>query len=88
MKLKYEFKTMEIVDELVAVPTGDSALEFRGAIQLNGVAADILEQLKNDTTEEQVIEALLKEYDASREDIAESVHRTVETLRAEGMLEE
>lgn len=88
MKLKYAFRTMEIVDELVAVPVGDEGEQFRGAIQLNETSADILKLLEKETTGEEIVEAMLKEYDATREEIAENVAFVLDKLRAEGLLSE
>lgn len=88
MKTKYLFKTMEVVGETLAIPAGDGVGDFQGALRVNEVTADILNLLQTDTTEEAVIEAMLKEYSASRAEIAESVHMVISTLREEGLLEE
>ena len=55
MKLKYEFTTTELGDEIIAVPVGDNAREFSGVLNLNSSAAAILKLLQKDTTVEQVV---------------------------------
>ena len=52
MKLKYEFVIMDMGDEFSAVPVGDET--FPGILKLNDVGAEIMEQLKEETTPEQV----------------------------------
>lgn len=86
MKLKCSLKTMRIADELLAVPTGDSVLAFRGAIRVNEVAADILKLLQTEISEDEIIRNMMSEYNASFDEMMESVHRVIQTLRNEGLL--
>ena len=85
-KLKYTFETMELDDRIVAVPVGNGAQEFRGVIKLNQSAAEILNLLKQDTTEDTVVAVLKKKYD-NDPSIAEYVHEAVEYFKTEGVLE-
>lgn len=87
MKLLHSFKIMELVDERVAIPSGDST-DFRGAIRVNETTADIMKLLEKDTTVEDMVAALQQEYDATPEQLRESVELVVNTLRAEGLLAE
>lgn len=87
MKLKHTFKIMELVDEQVAIPSGDST-DFRGAIRVNGTTADIMKLLEKETTVDEMVAALQQEYDATPEQLRESVQLVVDTLRTEGLLAE
>ena len=88
MKLKYEFETTELGDEIIAVPVGDNALDFKGVLNLNGTAADILKLLKTETTEAELVSALAKNYDATAEELAAAVKDFVAQLRKEALLTE
>lgn len=85
MKLKYEMTTIEIDDSIMAVPV-DCDEKFNGIIRMNETTAEILELLKSDMTEEQIVNELLSKYDAPRETIQGSVKRVVDTLRANNLL--
>ena len=87
MKAKYSFEMMELDDGLVAVPVGDGANQFRGVLKVNDTAAAILKLLEQDTTEEAIVEAVLKEYAGDKDEIAGYVHEYIENLTAEGIVE-
>ena len=86
MKLKYDLEMLEVVDDKIAIPVSQSQDSFHGILRINEVTSDILKLLKDDTTEDAVIDAMLQEYDASREEIAESVHRVIGQLQEAGLL--
>lgn len=87
MKAKYSFEIMELDDGLVAVPVGDGAEQFRGVLKVNESAVAILKLLEKETTEEAIVDALMKEYDGEKEAIANFVNEFVETLKTEGVVE-
>lgn len=87
MKTKYIFEVMELDDDLVAVPVGSMSEDFRGVLKLNETAASILKLLEEDTTEEKIVNALLKEYSGEREQIAFYVHEYIMKLTEEGIIE-
>lgn len=87
MKAKYEFEFMNLDDGLVAVPVGDDAVQFRGVLKINETAKTIIQLLANDTTEEQIIDAILKEYNGETEKITGYVHEFINTLITEGIVE-
>ena len=88
MKSKYLFEKMELDGEIVGVPVGESASELHAVLNLNEEAMRILELLREETTEQEVIAQLLKEYDSTKEEIAPLVHEFIGQLRHEGFLEE
>ncbi len=87
MKLKYTFEMMEIDDQLMAVPVGDGADEFRGILKLNASAASIFELLKEEKSEEEIVEVLSQKYDSSPDEIKEDVHSYLVQLKEAGFLE-
>ena len=87
MKLKYVFETVEMDDQIVAVPIANGDNGFIGVIKMNETAAFIFNCLSEDTTEEAIVAQLLKEYDAQPEELANYVHSYIEQLREKDILE-
>ena len=87
MKLKSGFVTHTVGDEQMMVATGPASSVFRGLVRSNETAAFIVDCLKKETTEEEIVKAMLQEYDAPEEVIARDVHSVVEKLQEIGALE-
>lgn len=88
MKLKYTFEKMELDGEVIAVPVGESAAELHAVLNVNEEAMRILELLQEETTEEDIVDQLMEEYEGEKEEIAPLVHAYIELLRREELLEE
>ena len=88
MKCKYLFEKMKLDGEIVGVPVGESASEIHAVLNLNEEAMRILELLREETTEQAIVEQLVTEYDSSEEEIEPLVHAFIGQLRQEGFLEE
>ena len=87
MKLKYEFIVNELAGQKVAVVVGDDITEFNGFVKMNDIGAEIFEILKNDVTEEEIIEIMLgKHPDATKEEVTETVVGFVNRLKDEGII--
>ncbi len=88
MKLKEGFVTHEVCGKQIAVAKGEVSLVLRGMVRSNETAAFIFNHLLSDTTEEAVVAALAAEYDAPQDVLAADVHRIIEQLRSEGLIDE
>lgn len=86
MKLNANFITHEIDGEQVILPVGSAF--FSGIVRSNTTAAFIVNCLKKDTTEDGIVDAMLAQYDAPREQIAQDVAEILEKLRSIGALDE
>ena len=87
MKLRFEFTIMDMGDEFAAVPVGDDSAKFHGMLKLNAVSADILEQLKEDTTPEKVHAYLKEKYaDSTDDEIGQTLVGFLNQLFREGLL--
>ena len=86
MRLKFQFETMKLDDRIVAVPVGDNVNEFRGVVKLNETSAYIFDLLKDETTEEKIVDAMEKEYDADRSVIARDVKKIIAEFEEKGLL--
>ena len=87
MRLKEGMILHTVAGEHMMVPTGDAAKDFNGLVRGNDTARFILEMLLTDTTEEAIVEAMAREYNAPREILARDVHRILDQLEREGLLE-
>ncbi len=85
MKLKYEMEMMEIDGSPMAVPVDDGD-EFRGVLHMNETTADILEILKNDVTEDEIVAAMKELYDADEAQICHNVEKVLGILCQYGLL--
>ena len=85
MKLKDTYITHESDGEQILLDTSSS---FAGLIRNNKTAAFIVECLKEDTTEEKIVEAMLEKYDAPKDVLAKDVSEVIGKLRKVGALDE
>lgn len=86
MKLKDGFITHEGAGEHITV-SADS-VSFSGMIRSNQTAGFIVECLKEEITEDEIIERLLAKYDAPKEQITKDVASVLVKLRGIGAVEE
>ena len=86
MKLKKEFIAHDTMDESLLVPTGDA--EFSGIVRGNKTLGVVLSLLKEETTQEEVVSAMLERFDAPKEIIERDVDRAITELRKIGALDE
>lgn len=86
MKLKEGFITHESDGEQIMVAAGE--VRFSGMVRSNSTAAFIVDCLKEDTTQEQIVEKMLAVYDAPAEVIAADVAKVLDSLRSIGALDE
>ena len=87
MKTKYSFEIMDLDDGLVAVPIGNGAENFHGVLKVNDTAVAILNLMKEETTEEEIVTAIMTEYSGEKNQIQEYVHSFIETLNTEGLVD-
>ena len=86
MKIKNGFVVRKIANQYMAVPVGARAKELHGMIGLNETAAFLWELLKEERTEEELVQGLLAEYDVEEDQASRSVKHFYELLAAEGVL--
>ncbi len=85
MKLKNEFITHTDGENQMMV---DVSARFSGLVRSNKTAAEIIDLLKSDTTEEKIVSAMLEQYDVQETVLKQDVHRIIETLRKIGAIDE
>ena len=85
VKLKQEFITHQTGGESLLVPTGNTA--FSGLVRGNKTFGAILEQLKNDVTEAEIVAALKQRFDAPDGAVENDVKKALAELRRIGAID-
>ena len=86
MKLRDNYITHEFEDETLLIATGDAP--FGDLVHGNRTFGAILQLLRNEATEQDIITAMCDRFDAPAEIIARDVHRVITQLREIGALDE
>ena len=86
MKLKYTLETVDMGDEIIVIPIGEGASEVHGILKINKEGREILDLLKEDTTEETIIFTLSKKYENDHKELERYVHKAIEMLSSNGLL--
>ena len=87
MKLKYEFVVRQIAGDYILVPSGASALALSGLITTNEVGALLVEKLKQDASREELIAAVLQDFQVEETIAAADVDRFLMMARKLNILE-
>lgn len=87
MKLKEGFITHTLQGQQMMVAAGPAAKLFRGVVRANETAAFIIDCLKAETTEHEIVRKLCEEYDVSNERASAGVRKVLEQLREIGAIE-
>ena len=87
MKINPDFTIQKVGSAYVAVPVGETSKTFHGMLQLNETAAFLWNLMtERDCSEDELVTALLGEYEIDRTTAAADVHRIVEQLSQNGIL--
>jgi len=88
MKIKENFMLRKVADCYVVVPVGAAVAEFNGMINLNEAGAFLWQLLENETTVDDVVCEMLKQYDVDAETAKADVEKFVAQLREGSLLDE
>ena len=87
MKIKEGFMLKEVAGTSVVVPVGKASVDFNAMITLNESGAFLWKMLCDDVTEQQLIDALMGEYDVSADTASKDIEKFLENIRTAGLLE-
>lgn len=87
MKIKDGFVLRNVVDEFIVMPTGDNITKFEGAVVLNEVSAFIFRQLENAVSREDILSAVLNEYDVDEAQAEKDLDALLKQFDSMGILE-
>ena len=85
MKLKDSFISYDSDGTQILVDTGS---QFAGLIRSNKTSAFIVDLLRNDTTEDEIVNALYEKYDAPEDVIRKDVQNIISELNSVGAIDE
>ena len=88
MKIKSGFVLEKVGESYLACATGKLATQFSGFVRLNGTGAFLWNILNGGADMQQLVEAMVKEYDVSLEIAERDAAAFVENLCKNGILDE
>ena len=88
MKLKYTFEMVDMGEEIICVPVGEGATKVHGVLKVNSEGREILDFLKEESTEDNIVSALAAKYENDWATLSGYVRIVLDNLRAAGLLVE
>lgn len=86
MKIEKEYILREIAGDYIIVPVGAAALEFNGMITVNETGAFLWEKLREGTTKEELLHAMLEEYEVSEKEAEADIQEFLQMLQKNKIL--
>ncbi len=87
MKIRDGFMLREVAGQWVVVPLGERVVEFNGIMTLSESGALLWKVLEKDVLEEELVQAVLKEYSIDAETAKKDVQEFIGTIRKKDLLE-
>lgn len=88
MKLRGKFLLRRIMDDIVAVPAGQTALRFNGMIVLNAVSEVIWKCLEDSADLQTLVSAVTERFEVSAEEAQADILDFLDQLRRAELLDE
>lgn len=87
MKLNAEYPVVEMDGEAIVVFAPNESNTFRGMLRLNPTAKFILECLKEETTEDLILQKLMEQFDGDESEMKDDIAMVIEKLHLACALE-
>ena len=87
MKIKEGFIKKNVGGAEVVVAVGEASLNFNAMITLNGPAAFLWTLLENDTTEDELVNAMTEKYDIDAETARKDIVAFIDKAKNAGIIE-
>lgn len=88
MRIKDGFMLRQFGDECIVVAVGDGSEDFNKLITINSVGAFIYNFLKDDKSFDEVVSAMIEQYDVSEEIAKRDAEAFITNLRTAGLLDD
>lgn len=88
MKARDGFVLRNVVDEYILMPTGDNIGQFNGTVLLNSVSAFIWEKLQAPVSRDELLQAVLDEFEVDKATASADLDILLKTLRGYGIIED
>lgn len=87
MKIKSGFLLRKVGEQNIVVAIGDESRDFNGIIRLNETGRFLWEKLQNATTENELVSAMLLEYNIDEATAKNDTAEFLESLKEANLLE-
>ncbi len=87
MKIKEGYVIRQVMGNYVVIATGEESRNFHGMVKLNDTAANIWNYIAEGKSEDEIVAAMLKEYEVDGAKLRDDVKKTIEILVAQGLVE-
>lgn len=87
MRIKEGFVLRDVMDEYIVMPAGAQMKEFEGVVVLNEPSAFLWKKMQSDVTRQELVEALLEEYDIDGAVAEKDTEELLKKLDMYGVLE-
>ncbi len=87
MKIKSGFILRQVAGNHIVIPSGKAAVDFSGMITLNGSGVFLWKLLEEETTEKELIDKMLDEYDINEETAKNDIKVFIEKLKNADLLD-
>ncbi len=86
MRIVPGFVVRQIAGETIAIPSGPAAQALSGLLALNGSGKLLFELLQAERTEQELVQAVLDEYEVDADTARDDVAEFLDILRQNGIL--
>lgn len=86
MKLKYDFEFTDVCGSYMAVAVGENAEACKTIIHLNSTGKRIVELIKEQMPEDEIVSLLQEEYYATEVELKTAVRKVVQSLDDAGFI--
>ena len=88
MKIKEGYILREVAGSNIVVPIGNAQVRFNGIMTLNDVGTFIWKLLENGADKQQILQAVLDEYDVDSDRAEHDIAIYLEKLRSKDLIED
>jgi Coenzyme PQQ synthesis protein D (PqqD). len=88
LKIKEGFMLREVAGQWIVVPLGERVVEFSGIMTLSESGAELWRKMEQSTTQKELIDTILSEYNVDEETAKEDVLEFVNKLKDKNLIEE
>lgn len=88
MKIKEGYILREVAGSNIVVPIGNAQVSFNGIMTLNDVGTFIWKLLENGADKQQILQAVLDEYDVDSNRAEHDIAIYLEKLRSKDLIED
>ncbi len=87
MKAREGFTIKEVADSFVIIPTGANLVDFSAMITINETGAFLWDKLQSDITEDELLCAMLGEYDVDEATALNDIREFLSVLKEKKVIE-